>query len=120
MGLSEKVRARLMESTPIEIRHVNQYAPRFPDSSAPVKHNWFHAASKLPDNLALHRYILAYASDFNLLTTPMLPHRVSIWQNFMQVASLDHAIWFHSDMKADDWALPLWRTRSYSRQSLLF
>ena len=44
-------------------------------------------------------------SDFNLLTTSMLPHGVSVWQKFMQVASLDHALWFHANLRMDDWLL---------------
>lgn len=103
--LSERVQARIMVDNPIEIRHVNPHSPLSPTSAAPVKHTWFRAAGKLPDNAALHKYILAYASDFDLLTTSMLPHGVSVWQGFMQVASLDHAIWFHSDVRADEWLL---------------
>ena len=102
---SERVRSRIMDDNPIEIRHVNPTPPMTPKSSPPVKHTWFRAARKLPDNPAIHKYILAYASDFDLLTTSMLPHGVSIWQNFMQVASLDHAIWFHSNVRADEWLL---------------
>jgi acyl-CoA thioesterase-2 len=66
---------------------------------------WFRADGELPDNPALHQYLLAYASDFGLLTTSMLPHGVSVWQKFMQVASLDHAIWFHRPIRMDEWLL---------------
>jgi acyl-CoA thioesterase-2 len=48
---------------------------------------------------------MAYASDFNLLTTSLLPHAKTVWQKDMQVASLDHSLWFHGDLRADDWLL---------------
>ena len=53
----------------------------------------------------LHKLLLAYASDFNLLTTSMQPHGVSVFQKFMKVASLDHSLWFHGNLRMDDWLL---------------
>jgi acyl-CoA thioesterase-2 len=49
--------------------------------------------------------MLAYASDFNLLTTSLLPHGKTVWQKDMQIASLDHSLWFHGELRADDWLL---------------
>ena len=40
-----------------------------------------------------------------MLTTALLPHNVSMFQGKMQLASLDHAMWFHRDFKADEWLL---------------
>jgi acyl-CoA thioesterase-2 len=59
----------------------------------------------LPDDPALHRYLLAYASDFHLLETAMHPHGVSWLMPAMQVASLDHAMWFHRPFRLDEWLL---------------
>ena len=52
-----------------------------------------------------HRCVLAYASDYNLLMTAMLPHGRSFLQPNMIVASLDHALWFHRPLRADEWLL---------------
>jgi acyl-CoA thioesterase-2 len=60
---------------------------------------------RLPDDPALHRYLLAYASDFSFLGTALDPHGVSFLTRGMQVASLDHAIWFHRPFRVDDWLL---------------
>ena len=103
--LPERLRERAISDKPIEIRPVQRNNPFDPQPAAPVKHVWFRADGTLADNPALHQYLLAYASDFGLLVTAMLPHGVSVWQQFMQVASLDHSIWFHRPIKADEWLL---------------
>lgn len=89
----------------IEIRHVSRVNPLKPEAREPVKYLWFRANGELPDNPELHKYLLAYASDFNLLITSLLPHAITIHQPGMQCASIDHAIWFHSDLRMDDWLL---------------
>ena len=63
------------------------------------------ARSGVPDSPALHKYLLAYASDFSFIGTALQPHGVSSWSKFIQLASLDHAIWFHREVKLDDWLL---------------
>ena len=103
--LPERLRERAVHDKPIDIRPVSLNNPFDPKPADPVKHVWFRADGSLPDNPALHQYLLAYASDFGLLTTSMLPHGVSVWQKFMQVASLDHAIWFHRPIRMDEWLL---------------
>ena len=60
---------------------------------------------RLIDDDALHRYLLAYASDFSFIGTALLPHGVSWMTGGMQVASLDHAMWFHQPFRVDDWLL---------------
>ena len=74
-------------------------------SAPPTRQLWYRAAGPLPDDPSVHRYLLAYASDFNFLTTAMLPHAVSWVTPGLQVASLDHAMWFHRDLRIDDWLL---------------
>ena len=59
----------------------------------------------LPDAPSIHQYLLAYASDFNFLGTSMQPHGASWLQPAMQVASLDHAMWFHRPFRFDEWLL---------------
>lgn len=66
---------------------------------------WFRAVDRLPDNPALHRYLLAYVSDFAFLTTSLLPHGITWMSPKMQIASLDHAMWFHRPFRCDEWLL---------------
>lgn len=101
----EKYRRFFLRSRPVEIRPV---APRNwfrPDPTEPVQHSWFRVVASLPDDPALHRAMLAYASDMTLLGTCMLPHGVSWMTGNVQTASLDHAIWFHEPMRFDEWLL---------------
>jgi acyl-CoA thioesterase-2 len=67
-------------------------------------HLWLKARGSLPDDPAIHRALLAFVSDMTLLDTALLPHGKSIFSN-VQVASLDHAMWFHRPFRADEWLL---------------
>jgi acyl-CoA thioesterase-2 len=103
--IPEPVREKLLCDKPIEIRPVTYVDPFAPLPTEPVKHVWFRAAGELPEDPRAHRYVLAYASDFNLITTTLHPHGASFMQRHMQMASLDHALWFHGDLKVNDWLL---------------
>lgn len=104
-NLPKPIQAYWSRERPIEMRHVN---PRYLKESAPaepLQNVWFRASSKLPDNVDIHQAVLAFASDFSLLDTSLIAHGTSIFDPTMQVASLDHAIWFHRPFKADEWLL---------------
>ncbi len=101
----ERVMEKLRRPKPIEIRPVTVQDPANPQPIEPVRHLWFRADGTLPANPALHKYLLAYASDFSFIGTALQPHGVSSWSKFIQLASLDHAIWFHREVKIDDWLL---------------
>jgi acyl-CoA thioesterase-2 len=66
---------------------------------------WLRASHALADNPALHAYLLAYASDHGFLSTALLPHGVSWLSPGMQVASIDHVMWFHHPPRVDEWLL---------------
>ena len=70
----------------------------------PVDHIWLRTRGTVPDDPALNRVLLAYVSDLSLLDTSLLPHGRSIFSR-VRVASLDHAMWFHRDFRADEWLL---------------
>ena len=76
-----------------------------PQKEAPYSNVWFKANGEMPDDLALHQSVLAYASDYNLLTAALKPHGVSYGTKNLQMASLDHAMWFFRDFRVDDWLL---------------
>ena len=97
---------KLLCNKPIEIRPVNPQNPFAPEKRDPARYVWFKAISKMPEDLAVHKYMLAYASDFGLVTTSLYPHGHSFWEPSIQAASLDHAMWFHREFKMDeDWLL---------------
>ncbi len=100
-----RMRRVLEQDRPFEFRPVR--LPNFlkPEKSPPLKHIWFRAVGALPDDEALHRCLLAYVADFNLLDTAMLPHGLSLASPRVMVASIDHAMWFHRSVRVDDWLL---------------
>lgn len=104
-GMPERLRTAFMRGLPIQFKPVVPWNPFEPDVRAPVQQIWFRAADALPDDAMLHRCVLAYASDFNLLATAMLPHGRSWFSPDMVVASIDHALWFHRELRVDDWLL---------------
>lgn len=65
---------------------------------------WFKANGEVPhDNDLLHKAVLAYASDFYLIFTSLLPHKQSGFDPQLQMASLDHSIWFHRPINLNEW-----------------
>ena len=104
--LPEFIRPQALADRPFELRPLEGPTnPLDPQPREAKRMFWFKARAPLPDDPALHAYLLAYASDFSFLTTAMLPHAVSWLTPGMQVASVDHAMWFHQDVRVDDWLL---------------
>ena len=99
------IRDKLLCRKPIEIRPVDPINPFAPEKRAPLRYSWIKAIDRMPDDPAVHQYLLAYASDFGLVITSLYPHGHSFCEPDMQVASLDHAMWFHRDFRMDDWLL---------------
>jgi len=66
---------------------------------------WIRASATLPDDPVTQLAAFTYASDMTLLSAALVPHGRSIDSAGMQVASLDHSIWFHRPFRADQWWL---------------
>lgn len=103
--VTEHVRPMLLQKRPIEIRPVDPIDFLNPEPRAPRKQVWFRSDGKVNDDQALHQALLAYASDFGLLGTGMMPHGFTFVDPNMQAASLDHTLWFHHPFRVDDWLL---------------
>jgi acyl-CoA thioesterase-2 len=103
--LPPRIQRMLTRQRPFDVRPVE--LPHFLDKTTrePSKHAWIKAKGKVPDKLPLHQALLAYVSDYDLLTTAILPHGTNILQNRFQMASLDHAMWFHKSCLVDQWML---------------
>lgn len=91
---------------PIEFRPVEFHNPFGREKYEPFRNVWLRSYGEVPkDNLPLQTQILAYASDYNLLTTALLPHgRATDYRN-LQMASLDHAMYFHRPFDISKWLL---------------
>lgn len=101
----EKMRRFLTHERPFEFRPVEPIHVVTPPRAAPVRHIWLKTLAKLPDNADLHRNVLAYVSDYQLVSTATLPHGIHFAEGNVQLASLDHAMWFHRPFRADEWLL---------------
>lgn len=100
-----KMRDQYLCNMPIEMRSATQFNPLKPSKCPPVRYTWFRASGEMPDDPRVHKYLLAYASDFNFLPTSAQPHGVSFLQRDILMATIDHSMWFHRDFRADDWLL---------------
>jgi acyl-CoA thioesterase-2 len=103
--LPESMRSYWERERPIELRpvDVSRYFAREP--RPPEQYVWMRATDELPNDFPLHQCVLAYASDFSLLDTALIAHGKLMFDKDIQLASLDHALWFHRPFRADEWLL---------------
>jgi acyl-CoA thioesterase II len=112
--LPEKLRAQALADRPIELRPVDPVDPFKPEKKGASHAVWLRASSELPNIPALHRYLLAYCSDFSFITTALRPHSSTWIDPRLQVASVDHVMWFHRPFRMDDWLLHVMHSPSAS------
>ncbi|MEQ9561804.1 MAG: acyl-CoA thioesterase II [Woeseiaceae bacterium] len=104
--IPEKMRRYLTDKRPFEFRPVRPMNFTEPEVVVPpLKQVWIRAVDSLPDDTSLHQNLLAYVSDYELLGTSTLPHGLLFGRGNVLMASLDHALWFHRDVRVDDWLL---------------
>ncbi|MGY4396410.1 acyl-CoA thioesterase-2 [Sphingomonas sp. UYAg733] len=103
--IPEKFRHQFLRPRMIEIRPVSPRGWLNPVKQEPKQSSWFRVVAPIGDDMAMHRAILAYASDMTLLGTASLAHGVSWMTHKLQATSLDHSVWLHEEFRADDWLL---------------
>jgi acyl-CoA thioesterase-2 len=103
--LPAKMQRWLSRMGPFEMRPIYPRDEVNPPKRPPYQQVWLRLIDKVADAPELHRALLAYASDFYLLGTTTFPHGISYYQPNVQMASLDHAMWFHRPFRVDDWLL---------------
>ena len=104
-AIPEMIRKYWERDRPIELRPVALRNYLEPVPSEPFQQVWIRASDTLPDDDALHQCVLAYASDMTLLDTALIAHGRTLFDRDLQLASLDHALWFHRTFRADEWLL---------------
>jgi len=103
-----KIYNRLKSVLPkvFDIRSVESFLTKYSKNGSPFDNLWFKTSDVLDQkNTAIHHQILAYASDYNLLSTATFPHREELNNKNIFYTSLDHALWFHRDFRIDEWLL---------------
>jgi len=103
--LPERMRALYQMERPFEFRPVCPGDYQRSADLPPSQQVWLRAIGKLPDDERLHRCLLAYVSDYNLLSTAVRPHAAECSTGKLMIASIDHAMWFHRPPRVDDWLL---------------
>ncbi|HEY1629792.1 MAG TPA: acyl-CoA thioesterase II [Rhizomicrobium sp.] len=103
--IPEEYRDHFLRPRPIELRSVDRNDIFAPQKRPPHQAVWVRAIAPVPNDIALNQCILAYASDMTLLDTSLLPHGIGWFDDKVQVASIDHAMWFHRPFTADKWML---------------
>jgi len=103
--IPDALRQILTQDRPIDFRPVAPIDPFHPDTRPPLRYMWLRAIERLPDDRLTHQAVLAYASDYGLLGTALLPHGVAPRSPSIQIATLDHALWAHRPFRADEWLL---------------
>lgn len=101
----DRPRPFLLRQRPFEFRPAALPDPQAEAPQVPNLKIWFRAWDRLPDDERLHRCVLTYASDYYLLSTAALDVRLSVEPSRLQLASIDHAMWFHRPVRVDDWLL---------------
>lgn len=90
---------------PFDFRPVRKTDIFNPQPQRPYSNVWFRLNEKIEVSDLMHRALMAYASDFHLVGTAVLPHGISFLQEDLLMASLDHGMWFHRPARVDDWLL---------------
>lgn len=103
--IPEPLRPVLTQDRPIDFRPVAPVDPFKGEARRAERQVWLRALGELPDDSLIHQAVLAYASDHGLLPTALLPHGIPFRSPELQIASLDHSLWFHRPFRADDWML---------------
>ncbi|MFI5245380.1 MAG: acyl-CoA thioesterase [Gemmatimonadales bacterium] len=103
--IPEPLRPVITQERPIDFRPVAPTDWFNPEPREPTRQAWFRVIGALPPEPWIHQAILAYASDYGLLTSALQPHGVGLRTRGLQLASLDHSLWLHRPFRADDWLL---------------
>jgi acyl-CoA thioesterase-2 len=103
--IPEPLRPVITQDRPIDFRPVAPTDLFNPEPREPTRQAWFRVIGALPPEPWIHQAILAYASDYGLLTSALQPHGIGLRTRGLQLASLDHSLWLHRPFRADDWLL---------------
>ncbi|MBS1206603.1 MAG: acyl-CoA thioesterase [Proteobacteria bacterium] len=96
---------KFLSDKPLEFRPVEFHNPLKGHVAEPARQVWIRANGVVPEDFRVHQYLLGYASDFNFLPVALQPHGVGFLEHGMQVATIDHSMWFHRPFNMNEWLL---------------
>lgn len=104
-SLSPELLSNASRPFAIDLRLIEPENFMQPEKREPSRAVWLRLSEPLAEDYAWHRHMLAYASDMTLLETSLRPHGISMFKSNLQIASLDHSMWFHRPFRMDEWLL---------------
>lgn len=99
------LRDKFLSEKPFEIRPVKFHNPLMGHVDEPYRQVWIRANGTMPEDKRIHQYLLGYVSDFNFLPVSLQPHGKGFLEPGMQVATIDHSMWFHRPFDLNQWLL---------------
>ncbi|MEQ2025315.1 acyl-CoA thioesterase II [Xenorhabdus szentirmaii] len=96
---------RPFSALPLEMKLIKPHSLPNHAPHDPVRYVWFRSNGKMPDHPYIHHCLLGYASDFNFLPTSLQPYDIEFMAKNMQIATIDHSMWYHRPFNMDDWLL---------------
>jgi acyl-CoA thioesterase-2 len=117
--IPESIREQLTRDQPIDYKVIGAVDPFAPKNMAPKTSVWFKSIDTLPDDMSLHKCMLAFASDYAIMSASLNPHGHYILEPAIQATSIDHALWFHRDFRIDEWLLNCIESPSASKARVL-
>ncbi|WP_058911563.1 acyl-CoA thioesterase II [Entomohabitans teleogrylli] len=103
--LPPQAKEKFLCEKPLEIRPVVFHNPLKGHVDKPTRQVWLKANGTVPDERQIHQNLLGYASDFNFLPTALQPHGIGFLEPGIQIATIDHSMWFHRPFDLNDWLL---------------
>ncbi|MEQ8557689.1 MAG: acyl-CoA thioesterase II [Henriciella sp.] len=103
--IPEDMRKHWDRPRPFEMKEISGINPFDPKPKSDVNQVWFRTTREIDVPPAMHHCMIAWASDMNLLGSSLRPHGLHWMNPKLMTASLDHTIWFHAPIRADQWLL---------------
>ena len=116
-GIEHPVAEYWSTQRPIDIRHVTDPIYLRPDpasDSADAQMVWMRTLAPVDADPLLHDAILAFASDYTPFEPILRKQGLSWMTPGLKMATIDHAIWWHRHVRADEWLLYVQRSPSAS------
>ena len=103
--LPQALKDKFLCDRPLEVRPVEFHNPLKGHVAEPARQVWIRANGALPDDIRVHQYLLGYASDLNFLPVALQPHGMGFLEKGIQIATIDHSMWFHRPFDLNQWLL---------------
>ena len=99
------LKEKFIKDRPLEVRPVEFHNPLKGHVAPPARQVWIRANGELQDDLRVHQYLLGYASDLNFLPVALQPYGIGFLEKGIQIATIDHSMWFHRPFNINEWLL---------------